>query len=159
MHAATFGDTPVSQLQTPPPFFSSPSGTATSFLLPGYSTIPAIPSANTTILHVVVTNAAGIAVCNNTVLYTAPKNLQLPAAKVDVVVGQGINADGTVDVTVKADHVALFVTLTTLAHGRFSDNAFLLLPGSRTLRFVPFGTADLALLTSSIRVEHVATYM
>ena len=34
-------------------------------------------------------------------------------------------ADGSVDITLTTDKVAVYVTLTTLADGRFSDNAFL----------------------------------
>ena len=33
-------------------------------------------------------------------------------------------------ITLRSSHVALFVVLTTTAQGRFSDNAFTLLPGS-----------------------------
>jgi beta-mannosidase len=71
--------------------------------------------------------------------------------------------DGSVNVTVRTDALALYVTLTTLAQGRFSDNAFLMLPvpGVVALQFVPVAgvPADVAVLTSSLRVEHVATYM
>ena len=34
------------------------------------------------------------------------------------------NADGTVDVMVTTDNLALYVTLTTLAQGYFSENAY-----------------------------------
>lgn len=93
------------------------------------------------------------------VLFSEPKNLQLPPAHVSFTVG----GDATKPViTVSADHVALYVTLTTLAQGRFSDNAFLLLPGAaqaRQIEFVPFTGFDFAELKSSLRVEHVAGYM
>jgi hypothetical protein len=52
-----------------------------------------------------------------------------------------------------------YVVLTTLAHGRFSDNAFLLLPGNTIVTFVPFAPLDLPTLTSTLRVEHVAQYL
>ena len=72
-------------------------------------------------------------------------------------------ASGTADkptVSVTTDQAALYVTLTTLAQGRFSDNAFLLLPGeTKQLAFVPFTGFDYAELQSSLRVEHVASYM
>ena len=61
-------------------------------------------------------------------------------------------------VALASSAVALFATLTTLAHGRFSDNAFLLLPVGKTVQFVPFGELDLDTLKSTLRVEHVATY-
>ena len=57
------------------------------------------------------------------------------------------------------DVVAVWVTLTTHAHGRFSDNAFLMQPGSRVLKFFPFEGFELSELKSTLRVEHVATYM
>jgi len=45
---------------------------------------------------------------------------------------------------VRCSAVAVFVTLTTLAHGRFEDNAFLLRPPGRKVAFqlaVPYPTA------------------
>ena len=63
------------------------------------------------------------------------------------------------DITVTADHVAMYVTLTTLAHGRFSDNAFLLDDGKATVQFIPFGDLDLATLKASLRIEDASTYM
>jgi hypothetical protein len=51
---------------------------------------------------------------------------------------------------------ALFVVLTTRSPGRFTDNAFALLPGQpRTLSFLPFGAFDAGLFGSSLRVEHL----
>jgi hypothetical protein len=37
--------------------------------------------------------------------------------------------DGTAKMVLKSDQLALFVVLTARAQGRFSNNAFLLLPG------------------------------
>ena len=57
-----------------------------------------------------------------------------------------------------SDAFALYATLTTLAQGRFEDNAFVMLLGSRTINFHPsvgFLIADLL----SMRVEHAASYM
>ncbi len=82
----------------------------------------------------------------------------LPNATVTVSVASSPNPDGTVNVTVSTDATAVYVTLTTLAAGRFSDNAFLAMPGDRVLTFIPFGDLTLDVLTSSIRVEHVAMY-
>ena len=50
---------------------------------------------------------------------------------------------------------ALFVVLTTRAPGRFADNAFALLPGRKTLEFLPFGAFDAGVFASSLRVEHL----
>ena len=66
------------------------------------------------------------------------------------------NPDNSVNITCSTDGVALYVVLTTLAHGRFSDNAMLVLPPGQTVLFYPFGALDLPLLTSSLRVEHLA---
>jgi hypothetical protein len=54
---------------------------------------------------------------------------------------------------------ALYVTLTTRAHGRFSDNAFAMPPGERQLTFVPLGTPDPKGLAASLRVEHLQPYL
>ena len=54
---------------------------------------------------------------------------------------------------------ALYVTLTTRAHGRFSDNAFAMPPGARQLTFVPLGTPDPKGLAASLRVEHLQPYL
>jgi hypothetical protein len=53
---------------------------------------------------------------------------------------------------------AVFVVLTTLAHGRFADNGVLVVPGSPvTLAFVPFAAVpfDQALFAGSLTVEHL----
>ena len=102
---------------------------------------------------------------------------------------QAANPDGTVNITLTTDAPALWLTLTTLAsvggvvgnvvalrvlsahynsssspitgisQGRVSDNAFLLLPGTTVVTFLPWGgPADIKLLSSSLRFEHVATY-
>ena len=52
----------------------------------------------------------------------------------------------------------MFVHLSTLAQGRFSDNSLLLLPGLTAVSFLPWGPLDLPLLKSSLRVEHVQLY-
>ena len=57
---------------------------------------------------------------------------------------------------------ALYVTLTTQAHGRFSDSLFAMRRGEkRTLQFIPFVTfnASRAPLAPSLRTEHLQMYM
>ena len=49
--------------------------------------------------------------------------------------------------------------LTTAAHGRFSDNFFIMGATTRTVNFVSFGDLDLAALSKTLRVEHVRTYL
>jgi hypothetical protein len=55
------------------------------------------------------------------------------------------------------------IILRDLAQGRFSDNAFLLLPSEpMTIRDLPFwgsSASDYQVLVATLRVEHVATYM
>ena len=52
--------------------------------------------------------------------------------------------------------VALFVTFTTLAQGRFSDNAFMLTPAApKVVRFIPFAGFSIDELRNSLRVEHL----
>lgn len=109
-------------------------------------------------LIVTVTESGGKVVCDNAVGFTAPKNMNLPQAHVSARVADKQNEDGTIDIDVVADAFALYVTLTTLAQGRFEDNAFVMLPGVRTMKFLPFAGFDAAELRRSLRVEHVATY-
>ena len=109
------------------------------------------------------------AVCDNIIALTTPGKMGLPLSTVNLKTAGAPNADGSVDITVSSDNFALYVTLTTLANGRFSDNAFMLTQENaaaeqgvlqRVIQFIPFnGSADVALLASSVRVEHVAAYM
>lgn len=93
--------------------------------------------------------------------FQPPKAMRLPPATVTAQVGQ-LNTSGSprVAVSLSATATALYVTLTTLAEGRFEDNAFRVLPGndSATTAFVPwgyFGPDQLELLRSTLRVEHL----
>jgi len=93
----------------------------------------------------------------NEILLAPPKDLVLPSATVTATIAPSANADGTIDISLDATKTALFVTLTTLAQGRFSDNAFALVPGSTAVTFVPtLGTTlDRTLLEKTLRVEHL----
>lgn len=89
-----------------------------------------------------------------------PKNMLLPKADVTFAIGSAVNSDGSVDVTVVTDKVAVYVTLTTTAQGRFSENAFVMVPGTKKLSFIPLPTGfDLDELAKTTRVEHAASYM
>lgn len=112
-------------------------------------------------LRVVVADSDGMVTSDNPVPFAYPKHMKLPKAKVTVTVGEqlGNDSDAPVTVTVKSDALALYTTLTTLAQGRFEDNAFLMLPGTKTLKFFPFEGFDAAELKATIRVEHTALYM
>ena len=85
--------------------------------------------------------------------------MALPAATVTFVIAPAPNADGSVNITLSSTHVAAYVTLTTLAAGRFSDNSFFIVPPTSTVvQFIPFGTLNNSKLVASLRVEHVAMY-
>jgi beta-galactosidase/beta-glucuronidase len=94
---------------------------------------------------------------------TAPVNLAVQRAVLTAQPAAAPNADGSIDIAVSSSAVALFVTLTSMAPGRFSDNAFLLLPSApRTVQWLPFAAgdaaADWALLKQSLRVEDHSAY-
>jgi len=127
------------------------------FLLAGYDAL----IVNQTVLLAECKDDKGSIASSNVVLMTTPEMMALAPAQITFTVAAAANADGTVDIHVEADKVALFVHFTTLAQGRFSDNSFLLMGTQPTiLQFVPFGgAADVALLKSSLRVEHLAAYM
>jgi beta-mannosidase len=67
--------------------------------------------------------------------------------------------NGEVGITLTSDKVAAFVTLTTMAQGRFSDNAFLMLPGTQRVAFIPWAAGQAPVLQETLRVEHMASYM
>ena len=104
----------------------------------------------------------GAVVSEHMVQLVTPEHIRVPAAKVSFKVAPKANADGTIDIAVTSDKVALWVTLTTLAQGRFSDNAFFLPAATKTVQFVPFSPStapfDLAVLQASLRVEDFSMY-
>jgi len=102
-----------------------------------------------------VLDTSGAALSENVVLLTAPFNLKLPTAKVNATV-----SGNPPSVTLTSDAAALYVTLTTESPGRFSDNVVYLLPNQRTvITFIPFGTVDINLFNSTLRVEHLQQYL
>ena len=103
-------------------------------------------------------STSGALIAENFELLQPPSALALPNTVVTATVNPSINPDGSVDITLSTSNTAIFVTLTTLAQGRFSDNAIFLSPGNTEISFIPWSTLDLALLTSSLRVEHAASY-
>ncbi len=92
---------------------------------------------------------AGVVVSSSELILARPADLRLPAARIKY------KARGR-DVALETNATALYVVLTTRSPGRFSDNAFSLLPGRKTLEFLPFGAFDAGLFASSLRVEHLA---
>lgn len=88
-------------------------------------------------------------------------------AAVTAVVGGVVPSTGEIEIGLSAKAIAMYVVLTTLANGRFSDNAFLLEAGNVSVTFIPWGDAagppgspalqkTIALLKRSLRVEHLA---
>ena len=91
-----------------------------------------------------------------------PKDMRVPEAKLAFAIADAANTDGTIDIVVSSDKVAVWVTLTTLAQGRFSDNAFFLPATKKTIRFVPFSPSTAAddhhVLRASLRIEDFSMY-
>ena len=89
---------------------------------------------------------------------------QTLANYLDIFAATGVvHADGSAEVLVTtAGGPALFVTLTTLAAGRFSENAFHVggSGGVKALAFFPLGggAVQLDVLQASLRVEHLGLY-
>jgi hypothetical protein len=95
---------------------------------------------------------------------TAPKFIANLSLKVDVTV-QSITPGPdqfTAVVSLSSSGLALYVVLTTLAPGRFEENAFVMRPNEH--KQVSFATltkgsaVDLAMLRESLRVEHLSLY-
>ena len=111
-------------------------------------------------LTTTVTDAAsGAELARNTQLLSAPGRLNASlATRVTAVVGAEA-PDGSVPVTLTASGgglggaPALFVTLFTLAQGRFSDNFLTLLAGSLEVAFLPFAPGQRDVLSASLRVH------
>ena len=107
---------------------------------------------------------SAVELVRNELLLAPPSALTLPAANVSFGLGP-LASNGTVPIVLHATESALFVTLTTQAAGRFSDNAFLLLPGAtRTIDFLPWeggglNEDGLSLLHSTLRIEHLQQYL
>lgn len=94
----------------------------------------------------------------NVLLLEPPKNLKgLPDnSGLDIEVAK---EGDEVSVTIKSKApAALFVTLTTQAAGRFSDNVFPVIGGEAKVTFIPFGDLDMDKLKATIRVEDLAMY-
>ena len=124
------------------------------------------PNATTSVLvaSLVEAGGGGAQFDEHVVHLTAPGNLLVRRAAITAAPAPAPNADGSIDIHLATDSVALFVTLTCAAPGRFTDNAFLLLPSApRVIQWLPFdasqdAAADYAALTASLRVEDLSAY-
>jgi hypothetical protein len=96
---------------------------------------------------------------SDVILMNTPSVLQLQPATVQATFGQ-TREDGTTPITVNSyGGVALYVTLTSLAQGRFSQNALLIRPGVPIeLLFLPFVDGDVP-SASDTRIDHVGMYL
>lgn len=99
----------------------------------------------------------------STLPFQPPKHMELAPAKVSWSLGQPATDGSHVTITLTSNATALYVVLTTAAHGRFSDNSILLESGAARARQVdflpwdgPIDEAKIALLRSTLRVEHLA---
>lgn len=117
----------------------------------------------THILESIVTAIDGSIVSSNTIPFTTPEKMKL--AKASVKVSAVAKSNGEMVAQVTTDAVAMYVTLTTLAHGRFEDNSFLLLPPGREVKFLPATPSPHESLqecyrtfADSVRVEDVSVY-
>jgi hypothetical protein len=130
------------------------------------------------IMHVTVTASATAAeaaaaattartLSDATLPLAVPGTFVLPQATITATLSGGaISIDGdasgvavAISVESKSSGLALYVWLSTLAQGRFSDNGFMMKPGKITITFLPFGPLDAALLASSLRVEHLGQHL
>ena len=124
-----------------------------------------LPNVSTNILMAtLIDNNTNTIVDEHIVHLTIPQNLLVLPATLSAMVASNPNSDGSINVTVSSTTVALFVTLTTAAPGRFSDNAFLL-PNNqpRVLQWIPFvqddnAMANLVLLNTTLRIEDMSMY-
>lgn len=115
------------------------------------------------VLEAIVTDVEGELQSRNVIPLTTPEHMALKTAKVSVSAIRDLNGDLVADV--KTEAVAMYVTLTTLAHGRFEDNAFLLRPPGRKVKFLvadpsPHASQDEAFekFQASLRVEDASAY-
>lgn len=114
------------------------------------------------ILEAVVTDGSGAVVSHNIIPFATPENMILKKAVLSVEASKDCGGHYTALVT--TDAVAVYVTLTTLAHGSFEDNAFLLLPPGRAIKFIPSASSPhsnetaFELFQKSLRVEDVSLY-
>jgi hypothetical protein len=114
---------------------------------------------NDCIVYAVVTDANDNVVTDNVILLNIPGTLNLPSVQVNAVVGTPLS-NGQVPIQVSSTGTALYVHLTTLAQGVFSDNSFVMFgAASQTILFNPSGAFDIDTLTSTLRVEHLQQYV
>lgn len=118
---------------------------------------------STHILESIVTSSDGSVASSNVIPFATPEKMML--AKSNVVVTAVTKENGDMVAHVTTDAVAMYVTLTTLAHGNFEDNSFLLVPPGRDVKFLPAAPSPhgsmkecFSAFANSLRVEDVSAY-
>lgn len=113
------------------------------------------------VLRAVVADSTGAVLTDNWVPLLPPVAWAAlaPSPAVGLAIAPAPQADGSVLITLTCDTLAAYVTLTTAAAGRFSDNAFFLTPGTTTVSFLPWQEGQYPVLVESLRMEHMASYM
>lgn len=136
-------------------------------------------------------DGTGTVVSENVLPLALPSALRLPDANISYTVAEVVTEQARVAVTVSltSSTTAVYVWLSTLEQGRFSDNAFFLVPGAcvlqqlacrcctwinvfvlacaasagveKTVEFMSFDEAgtSAAALKASLRVEHLKMYV
>ena len=158
------GPPPPPLLPPAPPIADQPQCGTFASMLPA---LGCASNGSDCVLSVQVTTSGGkiadtgdqVVLSTNVNLFVPPKDIiALPRASINATVGEGLS-DGKVPITLYSSHVALYVTLTTPASGRFSDNAFLLHVGSTTIDFIPWEDFDMSVLRHTLRVESLSDYL
>lgn len=110
------------------------------------------------ILETIVHSNSNAIVSHNVVPWATPEMMQLIPSNVSATAVR--TADGGLAANVSVKAVAVYVLLSTLASGRFEDNAFLTLPPGRLVHFVPTAHEELKFerFAESLRVEDVSTH-
>lgn len=122
--------------------------------------IAGVPNATSAILRAMVKDGTGAEVSSNLVPMIEPHRFAIANASVQFSIKEAANEDGSIDIVMTSGKVAVYVTFTTLTQGRFSDNVFLMKPGTKAIQFLPIaGYFVRSELASSLRVEHLASYI
>lgn len=159
LRSTAFSDGKVSVLLKQPVSLAAGAGVLQWF----HSDEVAKLNGSTHILESLITAGDGSVASLNTIPFATPEKMALPRSNVAVKAVAKENGDMVAHVS--TDAVAMYVTLTTLAHGRFEDNSFLLLPPGRDVKFFPASPSPhesmeecYRTFAGSLRVEDVSAY-
>eukprot|EP01059_Diplonema_ambulator_P005508 TRINITY_DN1525_c1_g1_i1.p1 TRINITY_DN1525_c1_g1~~TRINITY_DN1525_c1_g1_i1.p1 ORF type:complete len:931 (+),score=264.77 TRINITY_DN1525_c1_g1_i1:382-2793(+) len=134
------------------PISLGPYSDATYFSIP--KTNPA-----TQLILASVTDAANTVVAENICPMAYPYQMSIPSGTNVKVYSVTAEQDGSFKIDLTCGTTAMYVTLTTQAQGRFSENAFLINSGTKSVYFYPFTGNQEQALRSSLRVEDLAMHL